>query len=175
MLEEVERALCPDYEQDWSESNQQQLVYWKEGDDVRWNLLMTRPDAMGGERAQLLQSLDMHVPTTAQLRDRKVLHTYLALGLGVSVDNAERRAGFDVELGELMAIDEARFVITLDFAMKMLCMNERIACSVPCIVEGETVRKSCCSVCAHTLLKSPQHVQPHNNSASKANPTATCL
>jgi hypothetical protein len=29
-------------------------------------------------------------------------------------------------------------VLTLDFVMKMLCMNERIACRVPCIVEGET-------------------------------------
>jgi hypothetical protein len=102
---------------------------------------------MDGERAQLLRWLEMQVPTTAQLRDRQVVETYLALGLGVSVKNAERRDGLDVQLGELVAIDEAGFVLTLDFAMKMLCMNERTACCVPCIVEGETVRPGCNSGC----------------------------
>jgi hypothetical protein len=165
MLEEVERALCQDYQQDWSESNHQQLVYWKEDGDIRWNLLMTRPDAMDGERAQLLQSLEMHVPTTAQLRDRKVVETHLALGLGVRVKNAQRRDGFDVEVGELVAVDKARFHLTLDFAMKMLCMNERIACCVPCIMEGETVRHSCYRVCisASAPRPPPQHVQPPQN------------
>jgi len=41
-------------------------------------------------------------------------------------------------LVRLQCIDENRFVLTLDFVIKMLNMHERIACRVPCIIEGET-------------------------------------
>jgi len=158
MLEEVERALNDDQRQDWGASAHQQLVYWKDGEDVRWNLLSTRPEAIEIERAEQLRSLEMRVPTEEDLRDPKVLETYLALGLGVDVEDREQRAGFDMQLGRLAAIAEHKFVLTLDFAMKMLCMHERIACRVPCTMEGETVRCTPAAVCHYAPARAPASV-----------------
>ena len=55
------------------------------------------------------------MPSTEELRARTVLDAYLARGLGIELQN-----------GTLEAIDREGFVLTLDFAMKMLCVNERI-------------------------------------------------
>jgi MoxR-like ATPase len=71
------------------------------------------------------------------------LDSYLANGLGIElhltkVERSTNGAPFDFPIGSLPLIDEREFVLTLDFVMKMLCMNERIECRVPCIMEGET-------------------------------------
>lgn len=38
----------------------------------------------------------------------------------------------------LSAVDDSKYVLTLDFAIKMLNINERAECGVPVIIEGET-------------------------------------
>lgn len=38
----------------------------------------------------------------------------------------------------LTPIDDASYVLTLDFAVKMLNIHERAECRVPVIIEGET-------------------------------------
>lgn len=40
--------------------------------------------------------------------------------------------------GRLTPIDDAAYVLTLDFAVKMLNIHERAECRVPVIIEGET-------------------------------------
>ena len=42
------------------------------------------------------------------------------------------------ENGFLTPIDESEYVLTLDFAVKMLNIHERAECGVPVIIEGET-------------------------------------
>ena len=93
----------------------------------------------------------MHVPSKEDLgrRDRRVLDAYLAYGLGIDLSDQCEEEGFDFPLGSIPIIDERQFVMTLDFVMKLLCMNERIECGIPCIMEGETgVSKTALSDCA---------------------------
>jgi hypothetical protein len=85
------------------------------------------------------------VPTDKDLarRDRRVLDAYLANALGIELHGRRREVStsgdpLDFETGTLKILDERQFVLTLDFLMKMLCINERIECRVPCIMEGET-------------------------------------
>lgn len=154
MLHEVELALAERV--DWNACNHEQLVYSRavvEGDavgsvDYKWSVIATRPDAADPawqERRKLLRSLQMHVPTADDLTraDRRVLDSYLAYGLGIPLQDAHVEHStsgdtFDFKIGTLPIIDEKQFVLTLDFVMKMLSMNERIECRVPCIMEGET-------------------------------------
>ena len=42
------------------------------------------------------------------------------------------------ENGRLSPIDDSAYVLTLDFALKMLNIHERAVCGVPLIIEGET-------------------------------------
>ena len=37
-----------------------------------------------------------------------------------------------------MPVDEQQYVLTLDYAMKMLNIHERYECGIPVIIEGET-------------------------------------
>ena len=43
-----------------------------------------------------------------------------------------------LENGRLAPIDEYNYVLTLDFAIKMLNIHERAQCGIPVIIEGET-------------------------------------
>ena len=40
--------------------------------------------------------------------------------------------------GRLRAIDDAHYVLTLDYTIKMLSIHERCRCGVPVIIQGET-------------------------------------
>ena len=53
---------------------------------------------------------------------------YLARALGLPAEEGNR----------LSAIDEAQYVLTLDYTIKMLNINERYECGVPVIIKGET-------------------------------------
>ena len=148
--------MSEDYQIDWHKVNHEQLVYCEETVvlegkptvDYKWSVLATNPtstDAAWVERRRLLHSLRMHVPTKDDLarNDRRVLDAYLANGLGIELhDKRHERStdgsAFDFALGALPIINDRQFVLTLDFVMKMLSMNERIECRVPCIMEGET-------------------------------------
>ena len=175
MLDEVENALAEQL--DWNESNHEQLVYSKqliEVDgvsvvDYEWSVLATNPDATDPgwtRRKALLSSLKMHPPTKADLDrpDRRVMDAYLANGLGIELEDLRDEsstsgAPFDFCTGTLRAIDNEEFVLTLDFMMKMLCMNERIECRVPCIMEGETgVSKTALTRMLFHLKNSPPAV-----------------
>ena len=141
MLEEADHALSDDYRRNWDANiAHEQFVYWQDEDgDVKWSIISTKPSAMSEERKALLASLEMHVPSQDELHDDpRVLHSYLAAGLGVELQNRQQQDPFEIELGTLRAVEENKFVLTLDFTMKMLCMFERIACRAPCIMEGET-------------------------------------
>ena len=69
-----------------------------------------------------------------------MLDSYLAHGIGVKLHDEQffmssTGEPFDFKLGSLLEIDEQEFVLTLDFVMKMLSINERIECNVPCIIQ----------------------------------------
>jgi ABC-type uncharacterized transport system fused permease/ATPase subunit len=61
------------------------------------------------------------------LYSRAVLDDYLSRALSVSLES-----------GRLSIIDDLAYVLTLDYAIKMLNIHERYNCGVPVIIEGET-------------------------------------
>lgn len=64
-----------------------------------------------------------------ELLNREVLDSYLARALGIKMrKNANR----------LKDIDERKYVLTVDYALKMLDIHERYQCGIPVIIEGET-------------------------------------
>ena len=63
---------------------------------------------------------------------RSCLDQYLSRSLNVPLE--KNKMGHMC----LLPIDEANYVLTLDFALKMLNIHERRECRVPAILEGET-------------------------------------
>ena len=61
------------------------------------------------------------------MHTRDILDKYLSKALGVELKD-----------GRLKQIDEANYVLTLDYTLKMLNIHERYRCGVPVIIEGET-------------------------------------
>ena len=49
-----------------------------------------------------------------------------------------RALNIALEDGRLVVIDEENYVLTLDFTIKMLQIQERYECGEPVIIEGET-------------------------------------
>ena len=64
----------------------------------------------------------------SQLYTREYLDCYISRALDVPLD----------EHGRLGPVDDSAYVLTLDFAIKMLNIHERAECGVPVIIEGET-------------------------------------
>ena len=62
------------------------------------------------------------------LYTRDVLDKYLSRALNIPLSREER----------LSPIDEKQYVLTLDYTLKMLNINERYECGVPVIIVGET-------------------------------------
>ena len=61
------------------------------------------------------------------IHSRKYLDEYLSRALGVRLTN-----------GSLMLIDKLNYVLTLDYAVKMINIHERMVCGMPVVIEGET-------------------------------------
>ena len=49
-----------------------------------------------------------------------------------------RAFGVELKNGRLIALEDSGFVLTLDYVIKMLSINERYHCGIPVIIEGET-------------------------------------
>lgn len=64
----------------------------------------------------------------SQLYTRECLDSYISRALDVPLDDQ----------GRLSPVDDSAYVLTLDFAVKMLNIHERAECGVPVIIEGET-------------------------------------
>lgn len=62
-----------------------------------------------------------------ELLNREVLDGYLARALGIKMTG-----------NRLKDIDERKYVLTVDYALKMLDIHERYQCGIPVIIEGET-------------------------------------
>ena len=74
-------------------------------------------------------SLSLPLPFLfSKLQERGVLDQYLARALGLPTEEGNR----------LSAIDEAQYVLTLDYTIKMLNIHERYECGIPVIIKGET-------------------------------------
>lgn len=135
MLDEAERLLSKGHNKAWKESNHEQLIYdFTKPDSPEFRLICTAPDMMTEEAKKKYGELDLpgfFIPSNSQLQKRDILDHFLSQALDIPlVENGDSRS--------LSCIDENRFILTLDFTMKILNIHERIACHIPCIIEGET-------------------------------------
>ena len=62
-------------------------------------------------------------------KSKEPLHKILARGLGVP---------FNPKTGHIDLLDDMQYVMTLDFAVKMLTIHERRLCGIPVVIKGET-------------------------------------
>ena len=61
------------------------------------------------------------------MHSRNLLDKYISRALNVELND-----------GRLKPVDDAGYVLTLDYALKMLNIHERYRCGEPVIIEGET-------------------------------------
>jgi hypothetical protein len=136
MLFEVEQFLREDQVDSWSGKNHQQLIYdFADKSSPEFRLVCTAPEKIDLKTRKKYESLNLPgfiIPTSENLEKRSTLDQFLSQALDlplVTGKDGQKR---------LQCIDDNGFVLTLDFTMKLLSMHERIACRVPCILEGET-------------------------------------
>lgn len=63
----------------------------------------------------------------SELYSRDLLDEFLSRALNIRLENKR-----------LTPIDDADYVLTLDYTIKMLNIHERYMCGIPVIIEGET-------------------------------------
>lgn len=136
MLSEVDQFLRQDQIKSWSGKNHHQLIYdFSNISSPEFRLICTSPEEMDRETRQKYESLDLPgfvIPTTQDLAQRSTLDRFISQALNVPLSTRD-----DGQI-RISCIDDHSFVLTLDFTMKILSIHERIACRVPCIIEGET-------------------------------------
>ena len=136
MLSEVERLLGENLRRDWLDSNHAQLIYdFTDPSAPEFRLVCTAPDKLDPALRTKLEHLDLpgfRIPTTSDLDQRGTLDLFLSQALDVPLQT--RSDGSKV----LQCIDDTGFILTLDFLMKLLSIHERVACRIPCLIEGET-------------------------------------
>ena len=81
-----------------------------------------------GKQTQKKPNNDNLFPLFRELYSRERLDSFLSRALDIPLDENHR----------LTAIDDSAYVLTLDFAIKMLNIHERAECQIPVIIEGET-------------------------------------
>jgi von Willebrand factor type A domain len=137
MLSEVERLLQQEQSSNWIEDNYSQLIYdFTNHKKPEFRLLCTAPERIEVEWMQKLSELDLpgfSIPTKALLEQRTTLDRYLGQALGITLTTHD-----DGRADCLQCIDDHKFILTLDFTIKLLLIHERVECRTPCILEGET-------------------------------------
>ena len=91
---------------------------------------------MSEESIKRFGSLDLpgfYIPKPEELQQRATLDRFLSQALRIPLTQHEPD-----DSQRLSCIDDNRFVLTLDFTLKLLNIHERVACHIPCIIEGET-------------------------------------
>jgi hypothetical protein len=136
MLAEAERLLSENQSRDWTQQNHVQLIYdFTNKREPEFRLICTAPDDLDPDQRSELESLDLpgfFIPTKALLDQRESLDFLLARALEVPMQTHADGSR------TLECIDDNGFILTLDFTMKLLNIHERVACGVPCLIEGET-------------------------------------
>ncbi|CAB9513447.1 protein ligase RNF213 [Seminavis robusta] len=132
MLFEVQRILDKDLSLDWVNTNHTQLIYDFENPEApEFRLLCTSPRTLDPVLRQRYESLNLpgfFVPSEMQLQSPRFLCELLSKALDIPVSGSDC----------LNCVNNEGFIITVDFALKMLCLAERVSCRCPAILEGET-------------------------------------
>ena len=132
MLFEIKRLIGNNHSRDWINNNYSQLIYdFTKPDAPEFRLLCTSPSNLDQETRRKYESMDLpgfNIPNEEQLKEHSTLCWLLSRSMDIPLNGD----------GRLHCIEEHGFVLTLDFTIKLLNFHERVACKVPCILEGET-------------------------------------
>lgn len=72
--------------------------------------------------------INAHHSVYRELCNRGILDGFLSRALNVELDDSKHIA----------SINDSAYVLTLDYALKMLNIHEHYECGVPVVIEGET-------------------------------------
>ena len=130
MLNEVNTTFCSLISsREWSSLDHHQLVYDSVGGAYSILYLSLTPEKLPYVITQALDTIGVFIPQREHLGNRDTLDPYLARAMGIRLQGESKR---------LSLIDNEKYVLTSDFVMKMININERRLCGVPVIIEGET-------------------------------------
>ena len=131
MLNEVNTTFCSLISsREWSSLDHHQLVYDSVGGAYSILYLSLSPEKLPHIITQALETIGVVIPQREQLGNRDTLDPYLARVMGIRLQGNDNN--------RLSLIDNEKYVLTSDFVMKMININERRLCGVPVIIEGET-------------------------------------
>eukprot|EP00796_Vickermania_ingenoplastis_P001552 gene1552-937_t len=119
-----------------------------------WSVLVVNPSkdptfSWKLKADELEKELEITLATEEDLRKDEVLEAYLAYAVGAELSNPQQKKKMKSTSGKcfdfpegfslhaLHEVDET-FILTQDFLLKMILMNECLECGKPCIIEGET-------------------------------------
>jgi hypothetical protein len=156
MLHEVESLLRQSHDNTWF-ANHRQLIYdFSDEDSPKFRLLCANPEELDSTTKAKLKDLKLpgfSIPSKSDLESRTTLDCYLSQALNIPLVEKEGVSALGV-------IDDNRFVLTLDFTIKLLNIHERVACGIPCIMEGETgVSKTALTTMYSLLINSALRAQ----------------
>ena len=137
MLREVNSFCHPDIQEDWKLHSHQQLVYDVKNESGSILFLSINPDKLDSDEREKLEKVGIEIPSVRDLKSRQLLDEYLARALNVDQEAYQVPPKGQSKYG-LAQIDEAKYVLTVDYAVKMLNIHERRMCGVPVVIEGET-------------------------------------
>ncbi|XP_019857334.1 PREDICTED: uncharacterized protein LOC109585637 [Amphimedon queenslandica] len=144
MLNEVPQFCDPSTKEDWSIQAHQQLIYEGVGSI---GLITLYPDQISSEDRKSFTNIGVKILSQGDFYKRKVLDEYLARALTLPLSEVTeviytpKGKGLPIEETQyktLKLIDDSDYVLTLDFALKMINIHERRECGMPVIIEGET-------------------------------------
>ena len=160
MLSKVDRFLSVNQNHDWIEQNHAQLIYDFSGKSPEFRLLCTAPDKLNVELKSRLESLDLpgfHIPLKDDLQKRETLHRYLSQAMNIPLSSNSNAVQV------LQCIEDSGFVLTLDFAVKLLLIHERVECRLPVIIEGETGVSKTALTKMYSILRNAVHSPLHEH------------
>jgi hypothetical protein len=137
MLKEVNSFCHPDIQEDWKHHAHQQLVYDFKNGSASFLFLSLNPDKLSHGEREKLEKIGIEIPPIDQLNSREMLDRYLSSALNIDLEHIQTSSDSTNQY-RLSVIDKERYVLTVDYAVKMLDIHERRMCGVPVVIEGET-------------------------------------
>jgi hypothetical protein len=113
-----------------------QLVHIMEEDTIVFHYLPAEPENMSPSLCRQFEDIHIKVQGIEKAEDRTYLEQVLASVFEINLEASISEEGHETNC--LPLLDDRDYILTLDFALKMIQINERVHAGCPVIIEGET-------------------------------------